>query len=155
MSIILDRERGLNPRLTFCTRCGGDGAELVLAGNRNWKATCGSCGKVGYGFSISEKCECGAADWQNRTKLTDYEKLPSPSLCDKCSQEIAEHRQIVAEGGVLLRCKLGHEGVIKDSEYARDVRQASGVEAPNPVGVEFESEDCPACHPEILEGGEG
>ena len=40
----LDKEKGVNPVLTFCPRCGGDAPELILMGNKGYYQDCPNCG---------------------------------------------------------------------------------------------------------------
>lgn len=142
---------GVNPRLTVCRRCGGDGDELMLLGSQNTKCECAHCGVVFYGNpdgKARDICpKCGrAANWINRQELTPNERIPAPDYCDKCKAELAEHKQIVAEGGIYWRCKdCGRAGVIRKNEFCDRVRERVKIAAPEPIGVEFSKADCPAC----------
>jgi len=138
---------GVNPRMTFCPRCGGDGPELVLVGRDNAKYTCPECGAVHLGRpdNVPEQlyrgCQkCGSRydrGWERR-ELSEFEKLPG-SLCADCEKEIEEHQELVAQGGVYWRCaECGKQGVIRAGDYASAVRESAKIAAPDPVGVEFE-----------------
>ena len=52
----LHKEKGLNPRLTFCPRCGGDGPDLMLVGAEDGKYECGRCHLVSYGRQPRGHC---------------------------------------------------------------------------------------------------
>lgn len=165
MSITLHPEKGVNPRLTICPRCGGDGPELMLIGNQDGVYKCKYCGKSGIGNPSGypkEKCPSsgslnGRHEWKFQRRLDDMERIPG-SLCDNCIQEIKEHEKLVADGGVYWRClKCGKSGVIlAHSEFAKAVRNAHKLAEPDtegkykPCGAEFdESAPCPACTREI------
>jgi hypothetical protein len=150
MSLItLHPTLGLNPRLTYCTRCGRDGPDLMLLGNRNWKRKCASCGCINYGASAKDDCgSCGVKLWNSeRIELEEREKLPG-SLCNDCQKEVDQHAAIVAEGGIYWKCRDCKKGGViwGSSELAKRVREKMGVEPPKPCGVEFtKAEGCPAC----------
>jgi hypothetical protein len=80
-------------------------------------------------------------------EIGENDRLPASEPCDACKAEIAEHKRLVAEGGVYWRClKCGSEGVIKDSEFAQNIRKMSNHPAPEPVGIEFNGPpQCPTC----------
>lgn len=153
--IILHSRLGVNPRMTVCPRCGGDGDKLMLLGSQNYKYTCryANCGLTHYGKptgAAARTCPgCGlAADWVNRTELDDNERLPASAPCRKCQAEIDEHKKVVAEGGIYFRCKdCKAQGVIRANELTAKVRAHAKIEPPNPVGVEFAKDDCPSCGP--------
>ena len=103
-----------------------------------------SCGAVVYGgLDVLQKCpKCGERrDYHSikeRRELGEYEKLPL-GICAACEDEIAKHKQIVADGGVYWHCTECHrEGVvIASSEMAAAVRAAHKLPAPEPCGIEF------------------
>lgn len=153
-SITLHPKKGVNPHLTYCPRCGGEGRELVLLGNHDCKTLCEHCGTMNFGTRKGGTCgKCGKKMYNSKTEeIGDHEKLPG-SLCEKCEKEIEQHDQIVAEGGVYFRCRdCKKNGVIRKSDFADAVRRAHGLTEPKedgafpPCGVEFsQSEGCPAC----------
>jgi len=149
--------RGLNPHLTFCPRCGGDGPDLILLGTREKLWQCNNCEAKIFGHRQSEKCpkchEGGGRQPYTSSGFTfvrnigEHEKLPG-SLCKGCEDELAEHKVIVAAGGIYWKCKDCHaSGVIRGgSGLAEEVRRVSKIEPPNPVGFEFTKvEGCPSC----------
>ena len=148
MSIRLHPEKGVNPRLSYCPRCGGDSNELFLIGANEWIYECSACSQKIIGYPRLGMCpECKNRGVTRYRKLDEHEKLPG-SLCSACVKEVAEHKAIVAEGGVYWRClKCEKSGVIRgESELAIAVRKAHGIEAPDPCGIEFSLEEpCPVC----------
>jgi hypothetical protein len=59
--IYLHTEKGVNPHLTFCRRCGDTGPEIMMLGNRDSVTTCPACKTANYGSRPSEKCgSCGS-----------------------------------------------------------------------------------------------
>jgi hypothetical protein len=152
-SIMLHPTLGINPHLTFCQRCGGDAEDVLMLGIKNYVDKCASCGCEHYGGSDKQgECmRCGSHNLQRRT-IGDTEKLPVPA-CAKCREMIEACNKAVEDGGVFWKCAgCGSEGaVVKDSELAIAARNYSGIEAPDPVGIEVN--DCPLCRPkEEIEG---
>jgi hypothetical protein len=175
MSILLHPTTGVNPHLTYCTRCGGDVNMLMLLGNQNHVYKCRYCRKIGFGSPSGypkDECPDGYStsaggfkhhDWEFQRELEDHEKLPG-GLCDTCIAEIEEHKKIVAAGGIYWRClKCKKEGVIRaGNEFVVSVRRAHKLDEPDtdgvykPCGVEFtENDPCPVCAGEIPAPGEG
>jgi hypothetical protein len=148
-SIHLHKEKGVNPKLTYCPRCGGDGRDLILIGTRENVFQCASCKIHIFGHTTSEPCpKC-----QDRgphtfvRKIEDHEKLPG-GLCESCEKETKLHEQVVAEGGIYFECSdCKKSGVIKvTAPLAGIVREKLGIKAPAPCGVQFTKADgCPAC----------
>jgi NMD protein affecting ribosome stability and mRNA decay len=147
-SITLHPEKGVNPRLCFCPRCGEEANELVLLGAKDKVDTCTGCGLVHYGgVAFGGACgRCRGRSFKSR-KLEDTERVPASKLCDKCDAEMLGFKAEVERGGVYFRCTACHaEGVVKaESALAVNVRREAGVEAPAPVGVEFDATTCPQC----------
>lgn len=143
----LHKTLGVNPRMTFCPRCGGNGPEIVLLGSRDNVITCKNCGTLNFGSSSYEKCgKCETPLYNGEVrKIRGSEKVPG-GLCDACKTEIKEWEEIVRAGGVFFRCDCGAEGVVKsDSEMAKAVREHSKIFAPKPVGLSIAK--CPNCSP--------
>jgi hypothetical protein len=141
----LDKKKGVNPFLTYCPRCGGEGSELLLVGNRQYTQTCPSCGVVNIGGADYGKCNNCRGDMSGveRVKIPDGTKLPG-GLCEKCEKEVKEFEELVAAGGIYWKCKCGASGVVKaNTQTAMEFRKAVGVEAPEPVGMSVEN--CPMC----------
>lgn len=152
MSIRLHPTKGVNPRLTFCRRCGGEANELILVGAQDMKYTCDDCGTLHYGRPDLGRCgKCKGTRFTQAGRLTEYEKLPASDYCDDCKKEIAEHKAIVEAGGIYWQCPKGHGGAIRHtSPLAARVREKAGIAAPKPVGIKLEEDNCPACHPELV-----
>lgn len=117
MTLHLDPKKGVNPYLTYCTRCvtvhgrdpdrlapketrAHDGPELVLVGMLGFVDTCKACGMKHYGgakkkshaqpYSGSRECvKCGNDKFERR-KLGEYERIPSSEPCEECKKEIEE-----------------------------------------------------------------
>lgn len=148
-SIRLHREKGLNPHMTVCPRCGKDGDSIVLLGATDKIHTCPKCGLRHVGRPDDGECQgCGAGfareRWKTRT-IEDYERLPV--RCKACDDELAEWESVVKAGGVYFRCAdCKTEGVIRaESEMAKAAREQLGVPPPKPCGVQFTKADCPLC----------
>lgn len=146
-SIQLHPEKGANPHLMTCPRCGKDNGSIALLGVANGVYTCKSCGLKHVGFAGSPKdgCQkCGSRDFK-RTELYDYDKVPG-GLCAECEARQKACDDEVKAGGVYFRCKkCGSQGAIKAGvELAKKVREHMKIEAPDPVGVELdECSECP------------
>jgi hypothetical protein len=145
-NIILHKEKGVNPKVALCERCGKDWGLLLLGVyDIQWKCT--KCGALHIG-GHSEPKECGKCGNVTLINKGPYEGRDIVSgLCKKCEKELQEHHDIVAAGGVYWNCSnCKANGVIKaTSPFAKEVRKAHGVTAPKPCGVEFNKENCPAC----------
>jgi hypothetical protein len=148
-TLTLSKEKGVNPRLTCCRRCGKDANELLLLGAHDSLCQCDYCGLMHMGGAMNRRCQregCSGKQVFVR-KIEDHERLPASSLCDGCEKEVKEHSEIVAAGGLFWRCAdCKREGVIQGtSPLCGSVREHLGVEAPKPCGVEFSGKDCPVC----------
>jgi len=142
--MILHKEKGVNPRMTFCPRCGGDGPDIALLGNRDSVITCPFCNAANYGAFRSSDCgSCGQplSNGESR-KIEEHERIPG-SLCKTCEEEVENFKKEVEKGGIYWKCRCSATGVVKGgTELAVKVREESGI-AVGPVGVEFEK--CPRC----------
>jgi ssDNA-binding Zn-finger/Zn-ribbon topoisomerase 1 len=144
MGITLHPTLGINPHMTVCRRCGGPAEELMLIGNRTSIYRCGNrdCGITIYGHRMSEPCpKChDRGPHEKIGEVGEHDKLPATEPCDKCKAELAEHKQIVADGGIYFKCaQCGKSGVIKNTApLCAMVREKMGVPAPKPCGVEFD-----------------
>jgi len=144
-SILLHKEKGINPHMTICSRCGGDGEEILLLGTSDTKFYCSGCSQNVIAPARTNKCpNCRRYDTLDLIgTIDDWEKITT-GICSKCEKELKEHKKVVSEGGIYFRCKCGAEGVIKPSnKICKDVRDKMNIQAPKPCGVELPS--CPAC----------
>jgi len=144
--IQLSEKYGVNPTLTYCPRCGGEGQEIALVG-RAIEYECHNCkGRiVGIHPRTCPHCESS----QGFTSLGEFdgsgERLPG-EICDSCQKEIEQLKKIVEEGGIYWKCaNCKNRGVIRKNEFTEMVREHSGIEPPDPVGIEFTKEECPEC----------
>jgi len=83
-SISLHKTKGVNPRLTFCPNCGGEGPDIVLLGSRERKVTCDKCGCVNYGSSRAGKCGSEGAIKANASLAKEVRKqlgIEPPKPC--------------------------------------------------------------------------
>jgi len=142
MSILLSKDKGVNPVMGICPRCGKENGEILLVG-RSHKYICSNCGGTIVGKQPKECPHCGASwDFFDKGEFEgSREKLPS-SLCKECQSIIDTCKKEMELGGVPWKCEDCHsEGVIKhDSEFAINFRKE------NPeVGVLFNKKNCPVC----------
>lgn len=157
MSIPISRDGGLEPHLTYCPRCGGETPELTI-GVAYWLTWEGPISNE-YGFNRGQKIGVynrgrrspllktmgleHVPNWLGRVHVERHEKLPASEPCDECKAEIEEHKQIVKDGGVYFKCaECGRDGVIKDSPFARRVREISvdvgrSKNVHKPCGIQF------------------
>lgn len=146
--IRLDRERGVNPRMTLCRQCGGDTPELALLGTADHLHKCTSCGASVLGTVRQKKCSrCGASALVYVRRLGEMEKVPIGGLCDECKKKHEAADTMVKEGGIYWKCDICHsEGAIpKDHPMAVHVREKLNIQPPKPCGVSLVPEDCPVC----------
>lgn len=145
----LHKEHGVNPRLTFCPQCGGEGNELVLLGAHDSLYRCirEECGAAHIGRPEGGSCaKCGATVRLER-KIGQHERIPG-GICDACQEKNRQVEEEVARGGIHWRCAdCGAAGAIRAGHpLAEAVRAQMGIAAPNACGVEFTRvEGCPAC----------
>jgi len=139
-SIPISREGGLEPRLCFCPRCGGDSPECLTIGAGIVKVVAGERAVYCYGgeaFKALRELGRGA----KIVPLEPDERVPG-ELCPRCQQELEEWDEIVLAGGLYWHCtECGAEGVLRPCDYARDVREMaleSGriEELNDPLGTE-------------------
>jgi hypothetical protein len=143
--ILLHKEKGLNPRLTYCVRCGGKGRDLILVGARDKVITCPSCGINAIGFTHSQRCpSCKEKLTGGKSRiLEDNERLPG-GLCQVCEDEVKAMEAEIKSGGVYVKCKCGMQGIIKaDHPLAKNVRDHFNLHNGEPCGTEIET--CPKC----------
>jgi rubrerythrin len=152
--ITLSKDRGINPRMSTCVRCGSDGTTLALIGDSDHLFDCRACGKKVLGKKRQRKCPgCGVkGSLAYDRRLGESEPIPM-GLCQTCEDSDKELEEVVKEGGVYWKCAdCDRSGALRaQSQLAQAVRKQLGVEAPNPAGCEFTKDDCPACGPNAVE----
>lgn len=153
--IPLHPTKGVNPRLTFCPRCGGDGRELILIGANDKVITCPHCGMNAIGFKTAQLCpSCKKRLTGGKVRtLEDHEKLPG-GLCLKCEEEVKKVEELIKDGAVHVKCKkCGMQGVLrKDHPLAIQARNHFNLHNGEPCGVEVDS--CPQCESHDGQAGE-
>lgn len=128
--IPLDPKLGVNAKLTFCRRCGGEARELMLIGSNKGIYKC-AAGHTMFGrptpnTSSGDCPSCGRlTSWTKTGEIGEYDKLPSSEPCDSCKEELAEHEKLVDQGGVYVKCvDCGVQGVAKPgTNYAKFIRE--------------------------------
>jgi len=148
-SIPIDPEKGLDPHLMFCARCGGESNALTIGAMRKAQLDDGR-----WTYAMRGKGRLAAKDLEDAGVITnrhnlkwieldERERVPDPEPCSKCKEELEEWAKLVAEGGVYCQCaQCSMKGVIRpDTVLANAVRAATNIEAPNAVGMEFEQCD--------------
>ncbi len=151
--VILSNKHGINPTCLKCEQCGKDTNALALMGRAS-KLECNKCKAIVYGRATSPaKCpQCGNSGRGYdvfHTLETDVEapKNLTGGLCDECIAKHEEAKAEVERGGIYwVHEACGSEGAIKaESKLSIDVRKQTKIEAPDPVGIKFEKEQCPVC----------
>ncbi len=148
-SIPLDPDKGLDPHMMFCSRCGGESNALTIGALRKAKLADGR-----WIFSQADQRNKTAKnlidqgiirtrydlDW---IKLDEDERVPDPTPCDDCQQELKQWADLVAQGGVYFRCKTcSATGVIKPgTDLAVAVREKAKIAAPEAMAMEFQNCD--------------
>lgn len=144
--IPLHKERGLDPHLTFCPRCGGEGAAVTVGAMRKAQLETGqwAYANVGQTEEMGRKLEKAGAMGSRHSllwvELGEREKVPDSDPCPKCQEDLKQQREEVEKGGVYFRCSIcGASGVIRaEVPYAEAVRIAYGKTNGEPCGVEFD-----------------
>jgi len=144
-NIPISKERGLDPHLTICPSCGGDGDAITvgiirkatLPNGQTVYANQGQTTKTGRDL-VNKGIINSPYDLAWETITDPNERIISSQPCRKCIEHINEMEQIVKEGGVYFKCKeCQQDGVIKKNKFTNRVREHTGIEAPDPCGVEF------------------
>lgn len=137
-NIPLNSEGGIEPHLTFCPRCGGETNELTLGVVFKGKDRQGRWHYYNQGQRRRVEKKLGEilSDVQH---VEEHERVPASQPCPACQKEMREFAAEVEAGGVYFRCaECGAMGVVKGgTEFAAAVREAHGIPAPEPCGVEF------------------
>lgn len=118
---------GLEPRLCFCPRCGGDSPGCLTIGAGIVKVEHHNLNEVAYCYRADVPAVLKDRGWSRQevrvVALEPDERVPG-ELCPRCQGQIEEWAEIVAGGGVYWRCEgCGAEGVVRPSEFTRQARQ--------------------------------
>ena len=145
MDLELHPQKGLNPHMTYCPRCGEDAEEIILLGANDNLYRCG-CGKSYVGKS-SIVCKSCRTRMKFERQIRESEKLPASDICNKCKDADKAVRKEVERGGIYWHCvDCGAAGAIKaEHPMSASVRKHMKISAPKPCGVEFTKKECPMC----------
>lgn len=146
-SIPLHPTKGVNPRLSTCSKCGKDNGEILLIGTNEKIFECEGCDAQHLSDRTPKKCaKCGASNFRFVRKLEDNEKVAG-GLCKECEGESNKFKAIVAAGGVYFRCvDCKAQGVVTaEALAAKHAREQLGIPAPKPCGIELNKDSCPRC----------
>ncbi len=137
-NIPINPKKGLDPRLTYCGRCGCETNEIIIGDNRLMENTDGQKALAPRGQTTQIARKLG---WDHYTVNEVPEgKLPATEPCDSCKAELIEWDEIAKAGGVYFRCdECKQSGMIKPSDYATVLRKHTGTEPNDPCGVTFET----------------
>jgi len=122
-NIPLHHERGLDPHLCFCQRCGGKTNAITVGVVMK--------GKSSKGVHYYQQGRRGEVEKSIDEQLSDvvcveeHERVPDTHNCEKCQTELNEHKRIVEDGGVFFKCKTcDATGVLRaKSQLAIEVRR--------------------------------
>lgn len=149
-SIVLHPKLGVNPRLTFCPKCGGDSNSLVMLGIKNYVDTCPQCDAKLYGGAdrmhdgdLSNNWRCGrcghrdssSAFSSNRRELGEHEKVPG-DLCKNCKEFYSTlHKAAHENNGCGVVCeRCGSRFVVHGgSPFVKKMRDDNAM----PIGKPF------------------
>ena len=141
-SIPISPERGIDPHLTTCIRCGGEGQDIILGvlmTNVDNDGDTHYCprGKTGRHVKDLPRGKYFMGRW---TEVTDTNlRIPS-GLCKDCDAEVKAHAKVITDGGVFFHCtECGRQGVIRPGVFADEVRRVNKAATPKPCGVEFDN----------------
>lgn len=150
-TIPLHKDRGLDPHMTFCRRCGEVAEELTVGElrkaeiNGQWVyANRGRTHEAKMALIKQKLLNYGdTLHWQ---EVMEGERVPAQAFCNKCEEELEQWKMFVGAGGLYFKCKeCGATGVIKYTDTSKamcdEVREKLGVPAPEPAGVEFDTCD--------------
>lgn len=130
---------GLCPHLTVCTRCGEETNALTIG--ELWKAKYQNQYVYFYRRDrrkIEKQLNHQFRDDQIQ-RVGEFERVPF-GVCEACETELETYKQIVSDGGVYFECtECRRSGVIKASDFTREIRERNNIPAPNPIGVRFDS----------------
>ena len=103
--ILLDKELGINPAMTYCPRCGGETQELALVG-RARKFKCTNCGLKILGKTPPVCPKCGHSYFESLGKFDgSHEKLSASEPCDARLSWIClkrRYKKVVSHGSVVI-----------------------------------------------------
>ena len=148
MNINLDKNGDINAAMACCPRCGETNGEILLLGNKNYKAHCNGCNTEIYGVTQrARKCSnCKESKLTNHTKIDPYDVIPT-NLCDQCINELKILEDEIANGGIYWKCiDCNSHGIIKaNSDIAKDVRKKLNIKKPHPCVLEITANECSNC----------
>lgn len=141
--IPLHPDRALDPHLTFCPRCGGEGRGLTIGHLKKAEVEPGKYVYANRGKTTQTRRDLekqgyhGYLSWED---VDEHEKVPDNDVCAACESELKEWEGEIARGGIYWQCKsCSLRGVIKHNAPVCDlVRTEMGIDKPAPCGIEFD-----------------
>jgi hypothetical protein len=140
-SIPISKERGLDPHMASCIRCGEENGltvgVLVKATDENGNTVYTQQGREKWlNMNRSQAGLPALTGWE---EVTDSKEVVPMGTCEKCDLEISNFKQELENGGVFFRCSgCETSGMVTgDTELAKMVRIHGKTPAPDPIGVEF------------------
>ena len=137
MSIPVNKEGGIEPHLIRCSKCHGDnGLSIGVMMQTEYEGHTIYANR-GQTHKVTDKHGYPLTNWSH---VPVDQATITMGICPTCEDEINKLTKEVADGGVLFRCKeCEAEGVIvANSSIADAARKATGIPAPEPVGITFE-----------------
>lgn len=134
-NIYLHPERGLDPHMCKCPRCGADSGVTV---GRVYKAK-SSKGLIYANTQNRHKMSQQLNEMLTWLPVDEHESIPI--LCGSCEQEMAEIAAVATTGAAFRCTECGIEGAIRKSEFTNFVRQRTATPEFETCGLEFN-----ACH---------
>ena len=106
MGIPLHSTRGLDPHLTFCPRCGGEGTGLTRGALVKYKLPDGRIliAQAGQGGKAAEDAGVQLNNCK-KLEIKEGERVPDNEPCAACKKELDAHAGWVARGGIYFKCK--------------------------------------------------
>jgi len=146
-SIPLSKDRGIDPHLCTCIRCGNVNDQALTMGViMKAEDNHGASHFANRGGTRKHEQELAKHNIEivtNWTEIKDSsEKIPM-GLCKACEDEIALFEEELAKGGIFFKCKACDQAgmITGNTDLAKAVREQMDIPAPDECGIEFDSCD--------------